>query len=146
MIPYNRFLKFTAIVIIFFTTQIYGFSEDIGSNTDRLKANSDVIEKRLQNLDNVAIDIKEIRPDTAYDYIIKITNQKDFNDLSFNIPQKIQLYKNILIDIKEGTYFSNSNHILIKDQIKTDCRISIKGNNMGSILARSTNLKDALTQ
>lgn len=104
----------------------------------------DQIENKLRNLDKESVNIRQIVPDSIYDFKIRVSNQQEFETLSVLIPQKLQTCKNILVEIDEGTYFSNTNHILINDQFHPDCSLSIIGKGDVTIMATSDNLrKDA---
>lgn len=100
------------------------------------------IENRLQSLDDETINIQQIELDSIYDLTITIRNQKDFVTLLALIPKQLQTYKNILVKIKEGTYFTNSDHIFIYNQIQPASRLSIIGEGDVTVMATSNNLKD----
>ena len=133
-------------IVAFISVKMDCYSNEYSIATDRLKSNCNPIKKKLIRLDEQSIEISDINSDTNYDCIIKITNQEEFNDLSRTIPLHLKLYKNILVEIEDGTYFSKSNHILLKDVLKPNCRISIKGKNNVTIMATSFNLREGSEQ
>lgn len=135
---------FTSIYILVLSFLFTGALKLSGNNTDQCKdVNKDTIlqiENQLRIFDKESINARQINCDSIYDFTITIRNQKEFETLSVLLPQKLQIYKNILVEIKDGTYFSNTDHIQINSQINPDCRLSIIGKGDVTIMATSTNL------
>ena len=102
--------------------------------------------KWLDHLDKEIITKRYLAPDISYDVKICIKNQMDFYNLSSIIPQKVQTHKNILVEIEEGIYFSNTDHILIGGKILPECSLSIIGKGDVTIMATSEDLQEGATQ
>ena len=132
------------ILVIFslFTGALALFGNNITEVTKWDKKEIVKIENRLRRLDKESITIPLMEFDSNYDFTITVRNKEDFDNLTVLIPQKLQDYKNILVEIEEGTYFSTTDHILINNQIHPDCGLSITGNGDVTIMATSHNLME----
>lgn len=72
--------------------------------------------------------------------IIVIKNQKEFDNLTNLISKTVKSSNDIIIEIKAGTYFSNTNHIYIEKFIYPNCNLIIRGNGNVTIMATSEDL------
>lgn len=136
----NKGLTIALLFLVTYSLALWGNNIE---NSDRCGDKILQIENRLLTLDKESVEISHIHIDSIYDVIIPVRNQEEFEMLSNLIPIKLQTYKNILVEIEEGIYFSNTNHIFINNQIHPNCRISFTGKGHVTIMATSHNLRDS---
>lgn len=74
------------------------------------------------------------------DYIIKVSNQKDFDNISGAIASALKKSKkNIQVNIESGQYHFNESHVYLKNLNEPNAAITIKGSG-NTILIGSNNL------
>lgn len=141
------FIYISILVISFIITGALAlFGNNINEGSKGYKDEIVQIENRLRSLDEEYVNVPKMEFDSIYDLRVTVRNQDDFDNLTGLIAQWIQVYKNILIEIEEGTYFSNTNHIHIANQTYPDCSLSLIGKGNVTIMATSENLMAEATE
>lgn len=149
MVRHKRILC-TPEILLFSVVAVAGVLTIYGSNFKTIDTEIEnhglQSEERLNHLDKEIITKRHLDPVTTYSITLFVKNQIDFDNLSLAIPLNAKTHKNILIEIEEGTYFSNTDHILIRDQILPECHLSIIGKGDVTVMATSDNLREEATQ
>ncbi|MDE6696003.1 MAG: right-handed parallel beta-helix repeat-containing protein, partial [Muribaculaceae bacterium] len=100
------------------------------------------IKEDLRHLDNQLIIDRAIEPDMAYACCVTVENHRYFYYIQNFLNKGVPLFKNILIEIENGIYFSKTDHIFFENVRYPECRISIVGKDDVTIMATSQNLRN----
>lgn len=139
----NFFTKKVYFIAGFLVTVLTVKSEILfESQRNTLSDTDGFMEEEIERLDRCTLPVREIIPDSVYDCKLKVTNRENFEKLPKLLAEKLPVSKNILIEIESGRYFSNTDHILLKNMCFPDSRLTIVGNGDVTVMATSGNLRD----
>lgn len=102
-----------------------------------VECESQIIEQ-IDSLENIRPDVIKVGEPRGDVFVIRIRNQKQFEDINESITSAIELGEtNISVVIENGVYYFHEKHILRKGERHNDVSIRIIGRN--AVLTSSTN-------
>ncbi len=119
--------KLACLLVFVFTPIIASFS--LGQETKIADINDEAIRQTYDSLELKQISVKEVSFSRKGVYVIKVANQKQFDQMPANLRNALKDGKrNIKVKIKKGTYFFKEGYLTLKglDYPNTDIRIEGK--------------------